>query len=65
MVKTRQMLIGFVMSKSSLIFENLILFAGDKELETDDVHSSAITSLRFDVAGKYVLTAGDRRVCEK
>ena len=42
-------------------FEYLLL-PGKKELELRDVHSEFITAIKFDIAGRYFLSTGDKLV---
>jgi len=47
------------------LLNNLTVFStttGEVELQVAEVHSEIITSVAFDIAGKYVLTAGDKHV---
>ena len=37
-----------------------IIYTGEVEMQVSEVHSEIISSVSFDIGGKYILTAGDK-----
>jgi WD40 repeat protein len=47
------------------LLNNLTVFStvtGEVEMQVSEVHSEIISSISFDIAGKYIITAGDKHI---